>query len=115
VALLTNQVIRRSGLNPTYGAATAGGDTFTGSNRTFLHVKVGSTATTITLPVPTGKGVDFVDIAIGTLTVGPVTSAERMIGPCMAEVFSDPVTGLVTVNYSQVTGVTVAVFDLYPA
>jgi len=112
MAALTTQVIRRSAITPSYAAAAGGGDTFTPGQRVFLHVKIGSTATTVTVAVPAGKGVDFADMSVGSLSTGSVTSAERMLGPFPADLFADPVTGQVSVTYSQVTGVTIGVFDM---
>lgn len=111
MALLTPQLVRRSGLNPAYAAATGGGDTFasTADPDTFIHVKVGSTATTITIPIPATR-IPRTDLSYGNLVIGPVTSQERMIGPIDPDLFVDPTTGLVTINYSQVVGVTVGVF-----
>lgn len=112
MALLTNQVVRRTGLNPSYVAPSAS-DTFVPSGRTMYYAKVGSTPTTFTFAVPAGKGVDYADINVTNLVVGPITSQDRAIGPFPADVFGDPTTGLVTVTTNNQTGVTVGVFDLY--
>lgn len=113
MALLANQLVRRAGTSPSYAAAAGGGDTLvpSGSGRTFVHVKVGGTATTITIAVPAGR-TPRTDLTYGNLVIGPVTSQERMIGPIDPDLFADPTTGLVTIAYSQVTAVTVGVFDL---
>lgn len=112
MALLTNQLIRRAGVNPSYAAATGGGDTLAIPDvDTFLHIKVGSTATTITIAVPASR-VPRPDLTFGNLVIGPVTSQERMIGPIDPDLFVDPTTGLVTVTYSQVVGVTIGVFTV---
>lgn len=111
MTVLTNQPINRPGLTPAFAAVTAS-DSFVPSNRTFYYAKVGSTATTFTFVVPTGKGSDYSGMALGNLIVGPITSADRIIGPFPADIFADPVTGLITVQASQVTGVTAGAFDL---
>jgi hypothetical protein len=112
MALLTNQLVRRSGLNPSYAAAAGGGDTFAVPDvDTFLHVKVGATATTVTIPIPASR-VPRTDLAYSALVVGPLTSAERMIGPIDPDLFVDPTTGVASVTYSQVTGVTIGVFTV---
>ncbi|SRR6266576_1751723 len=112
MALLANQAVRRSGVNPSY-AASAASDTFVPnpSGRTFVHIKIGATATTVTIPVPATR-TPRTDLTYGNLVIGPVTSQERMIGPIDPDLFADPVTGLVTITTSQQTGVTVGIFDL---
>lgn len=107
---LTSQLIRRSGLNPSYGAPTAS-DTFTPGAHVFYYAKVGATPTTFTFVVPTSRDV-ITDVDISNLVVGPITNQDRAIGPFPPEVFADPTTGVVTVTTNNQTGVTVAVFEL---
>jgi hypothetical protein len=90
-------------LAPVYGNAAAGGDTFLNDGNVMLHVKVGATATTITIASPNqcDQG--------GThpLVIGPLTSTERMLGPFPPKRFN-AADGTVGITYSQVVGVTVA-------
>ncbi len=103
MAVLTVQSIGTAGLNPTYANASAGGDEFPNDGDIFLHIKVGATATTITVASPTACDQG------GThpLTIGPLTSQERMVGPFPPKRFN-ATDGNVDVTYSQVVGVTVA-------
>lgn len=111
MALLTPQPVTQAGMTPTYTAVNAS-DTFVGGDSIFLHVKVGGTASTVTIASPTTT---FCNLgAAGTahqISVGPLTSTERMIGPITAGRFNDPVTGVATVSYSAVTGVTAALIQ----
>lgn len=111
MAQLNNQLVRRSGLNPSFVAPSAA-DTFAPGAKTFYYAKTGTTATTYTFAIPAGKGVDYTDIAVTNLVVGPITSQDRIIGPFPPDVFADNTDGLVHVTTSNQTGVTVGVFDL---
>jgi hypothetical protein len=103
MATLTVQDATLAGTTPTYAAATVS-DTFANDGRTFLHVKVGATATNVTINsvTPCNQGEDH-DIVLSGLA-----NTERIIGPFPTSRFNDT-TGMVTVTYSQVTGVTAAV------
>jgi hypothetical protein len=102
VALLAAQQVGITGTNVAYSAAGAS-DTAAPDDRTFWHVKVAGTATTLGVVVPGSVyGQARPDIA-----VGPVTSSERMIGPLVQDL-ADPTTGLITLTTSQQTGVTSA-------
>lgn len=113
MALLTVQNVSESGLNPSFTAAAAGGDTFKNddSERTFLVVKnggVGGIVATISALVTSKSFAGY-----GTMTkTGPAVSVpaagERWIGPFAGTVFNNS-TGLVSVTYDDVTSVTVAV------
>lgn len=103
MALLTAQAIQITGPAVTYSAPTAS-DTVTPDDRSFWHVKAGATATTFTVVVPGSK----FGQANPDVVVGPLTSTDRFIGPLTVEL-ADPTTGLITLQTSQQTGVTVAV------
>lgn len=111
MAALATQSIRRSGLSPSYAAATGGGDTCVPGANTFLHVKNGSGgALTVTLAA---KAVPLTDMTIGNLAVAIPGGQERMIGPVRPEVFGDPsAAGVAAITYSGVTSLTIGVFDL---
>ena len=89
----------------TYQAA-ANPDTFANTGRESLHVKNGSGSTvtvTITSQVPCSQGITHNPAF--TVAAG----AEGAIGALDSTRFNDPATGLVTVNYSSIVTVTVAV------
>jgi hypothetical protein len=105
MALLSAQAVTRAGLNPAFVAADAAGDTFLPGDRIQLRVKNASAAAvtvTVNSVRPCDQGFDH-DVAVsvpagGDLTIGPFPS-ERFAGAG----------GVVSVSYSAVTSVTVAV------
>jgi hypothetical protein len=105
VATLTTQTITRAGLNPSYVAATSGGDKIKPGDRTWLHVKNGSGGS-ITVTLVTPGAVE--GQAIADLAVAVPASGERMIGPIDDRLFRDPADGLCSITYSAVTSLTVA-------
>ena len=111
MALLAPQAVLQSGMTPVYTAVNSS-DTLVGGDNIFLHVKVGGTASTVTIASPTTT---FCNLGgSGTahqIVVGPLTSTERMIGPITAGRFNDPTTGVATVSYSAITGVTAALIQ----
>jgi hypothetical protein len=113
MATLTTQVINRAGLGPTFAAATGGGDAMAVGSGMILHVKnTGGSPVTVTLVVPSSRTYEP-NVAITSQTVSvPATTGDREIGPVTATSFADPVTGLCTITYSAVTGVTVAAKQL---
>lgn len=105
MAVLTIQPAAHTGLNPSYAAASAGGDQFPPGEDVMLHVKnADATSKTVTVlsPTPCSQG------ATHNLAVAVPAGTERMIGPLPAGRFAQPSTGLVHVTYSAVTAVTVA-------
>lgn len=109
MAALTVQNVARSGLNPTYGAAAGGGDTFVNDGQVVLHVKNGggsSINVTVDSTAPTGVGLAQADAVVAVPNAG-----ERMIGPFPPGAFNDA-NGAVAVAYSAVTSVTVAAIRL---
>lgn len=108
MATLTTQVVKRTGVVPTYAAAAGGGDRFTPDANTFLHVKNGS-AGSITVTVAATK-VPTPDMTIASVAVAIAAGAEKMIGPLPADVFAaTDGSGLADITYSGVTSLTVAV------
>lgn len=107
MATLATQTIRRSGLAPAYAAATAGGDEFTPTDQTFLHVKNGSAgALTVTVVTP-GNAIE--DVAIADLAVSIPAAGERMIGPFPGGYFANSaIGGRAAISYSGVTSLTIA-------
>lgn len=106
MATLTVQDLKRTGLAPTYAAASAGGDKFAPSKDTFLHVKNGSAgALTVTVVTPNSL---IPDVAIADVAVSVPAAGERMIGPFPYEHFANSADGLCDITYSGVTSLTVA-------
>lgn len=107
---LTVQEIVRTGLNPSYGVAEADGNAFanTDPGRRFVHVKNGGGAQ-ITVTVVTPQTINGLGVA--DLTVDVPASGERMIGPFPPSSFNQG-DGLVHVDYSDVTSVTVAALKI---
>lgn len=110
MATLRTQTVTRAGLAPTFDAAAGGGDRFTPSKDTVLHIRNGGgapiTATVVT-PKEAFPGAAIADIAI-VVPAGGLLIA----GPFAASDFRDPVDGLATLTYSSATSVTVAVLEV---
>lgn len=106
-----NTGLGTSALEPTYAAASAGGDTFVnGDGRVILHVKNGSGASidvTITTPYSLRGGI-AVDDPVTAVPAGE----DRMIGPFDPAVFNAAAGTGVSVSYSAATSVTVAAIRL---
>jgi len=105
MAQLTVQVIVKTGLNPSFVAANAGGDTFKSEEKTFLVVKNGGGSpitVTIDSKVNCNQGFDH------NLEVSVPAAEERWIGIFERSRF----TGTVEVTYSGVTTVTVGAIRL---
>lgn len=117
MALLTNQSIVRTGLEATYAAASAGGDTIDGTGeRVFLHVINGGGGD-VTVTVETPNTVD--GLAVADLDVVVTAGEERMIGPFPLALYGQNNAGeslndgqAVEVTYSGVASVTVAAIKL---
>lgn len=105
MATLSTQVIALAGLNPTYAAATGGGDKCEVGDRNFLHVKNGSgSPVTVTLTATAALRGQ----AVSNVTVSVPASGERMIGPLNADLLQNQSDGLCAIGYSSATTVTVA-------
>jgi hypothetical protein len=110
MAVLTVQSIVRAGLDPSYVAATGGGDQFLPGSDVFLHVKNGHTsAQTVTVVTP---GTVLGDIAQADVAVSVPNADERIIGPFPASHFADSTDGLADITYSGVTALTIAAIRL---
>ncbi|MCX4886041.1 hypothetical protein [Streptomyces sp. NBC_00847] len=105
MATLATQVIALTGLNPTYAAATGGGDKCEVGDRNFLHVKNGSgSPITVTLTATAAVRGQ----SVSNVTVSVPASGERMIGPLSSDLLRNASDGLCAVGYSSATTVTVA-------
>lgn len=105
MALLAPQQVGITGLKPTMQAAAGGGDTIRPDDRARLHVKNGDAASkTVTIVVPgTTFGQANPDVA-AVIPAGEEWDFAGFGDPRLI----DPTTGLVSVTYSAVTSVTVA-------
>ncbi|WP_432136833.1 hypothetical protein [Streptomyces sp. bgisy154] len=106
MATLSVQAITADGLDPTYAAASAGGDKVRPGKTTFLHVINGDASPiTVTLATP---GNYYGSLANPDLTVTVAASGEQMI-PVPVTPFADSSdSGLASISYSAVASVTVA-------
>lgn len=114
MALLTVQNIADTGVVPTYAAAAAQ-DTFKidSAQRHFYHVKNGGgSSIDVTInAVKTSINVPGVGtLAIEDIVVAVANGAEKMIGP-ITEAYATAA-GIVTVDHSATSSVTVAAFKL---
>lgn len=105
MATLATQVVALAGLNPTYAAATSGGDKCEVGDRNFLHVKNGS-ASSVTVTLTATASVR--GQTVSNVTVAVPASGERMIGPLSADLLQNASDGLCAIGYSAATSVTVA-------
>lgn len=108
---LTTQVISKSGIVPTYAAATlADGNKFRNTGKEFIHVvNAGGSACIVTMVTPAQiSGLDIED-KIVTVAAG----SEQMIGTFEPSLYNQAAgatdAGKTYIKYNQVTTVTVAV------
>lgn len=108
MALLATQEMPITGLEASYAAASAGGDTMVADGRTFLHVKNGAGApitVTINATLATLNQPGFGDIPISAIAVVVTNAEDRFIPVPPASHASG---GVATITYSSATSVTVA-------
>ena len=110
MAVLTPQDILRTGLTPSFAAATAStGDTLVNDERCFVRVKNAS-GSPITVAAQPTRVVDGLAATPRTVSV-PATTGDVSIGPFPAADYNDT-NNVVTVICSSVTSVTIAVIRL---
>lgn len=105
MATLTTQSITTTGLQPTYAAASAGGDAMVADSTSFLHVKNGSGGS-ITVTLVTPATVDT-NLAVADRAIAVAAGTDQMIA-VPDSLYRDPTTGLASITYSGVTSLTVA-------
>lgn len=106
MAVLTVQQVALAGLNPSYAAAAAGGDSFLNDGKVVLHVKnTNGSARTVTVASqrPATPGLAPANNAVSV----PATTGDRFIGPFDPGIWNDA-NGAVQVTYSADAGVTIA-------
>lgn len=110
MATLSVQTISRSGLNPSYSSAAAGGDEFAWDSRRFVHVKNGD-GSSHTLTVTSQYSAAPPGLTSDDLAVSIPAGEERIVGPFPETAFKDS-DGNVQLTYDAVTSVTIAVLDI---
>jgi len=109
MALLTTQNVTTTGLATSLTAASGGGDTYVPATGRWVEINNGSGGSiTVTMVTP-GVVDGTLAIADRTITVNAGT-VEKIAAP--PALYTDPTTGLGTINYSSATSVTVGVFQI---
>lgn len=98
MATVTHETPNLDGIDATYASASAGGDQFTPTKRTVLHVK-NSDASSHDVTITTHK------------TVSVPAGEDRFIGPFDPTLFQDA-DGLADITWSATTGMTFAVLRI---
>ncbi len=114
MATLPVQDITRSGLNPSYVAASVSGDEFANDGSVYPEVVNGS-GVSVTVTIVSQSTDD--GLAVADRTVVVPAGERRKIGPfpkATYNVTSGASAGRVQMTYSAVTSVTVGVFRLTP-
>lgn len=113
MATLTVQTVSRVGVAPTYAAAAGGGDAAPVGANNWIQLKcTGGTPVTVTLATNTGAA-PFAGTALAVESFSvPATTGDIVYGPLTPQLYADPTTGLCTITYSGVGGLTIAVFTL---
>lgn len=109
---ITPQTVTSTGLAPAYEPANVAGNSFRMQASRVLHVKNGS-GSSVTVTIPTPASVDqLVDgLAVPDRTIAVAAGTDRLIGLSTIAAYKQP-GGVANVDYSAVTSVTVAVFDI---
>lgn len=107
---LTPQTPARTGTATTFTPAVVDGHAFANNGRRMLRIKntdaSPKTVTVISPPLGDGRGVDPTPIVV------PATTGD-VLTPCWPASYNQP-TGRVHLDYSAVTGVSVAVIEISP-
>jgi hypothetical protein len=105
---ITPQRIVAAGLAPAFEPANVAGNSFKLQNGRYAHVKNGS-GSSVTVTIPTPLTVD--GLAVADRTVAVPAAGERLIALGTATAYKQA-GGVAYLDYSAVTSVTVAVFDV---
>jgi hypothetical protein len=109
---LTVQTLSDVGLSPAYAAANVDGNMFPNTGRSILHV-INASGASITVTVQSALQVSGLDLDDRTVAVP--AGEERMIGRLPVRTFNRAAGGTdpnqVYVDYSDVTSLTVALFE----
>lgn len=110
VIALTSTDLQAGGTTTVYTGSLSTSNTYTFANdgKVFLHFKkTGAGACTVTIVTP--GTVSGLAVADQTITV-PATTGDVMVGKLSSDLFTDPATGLATMSFSEITGLSVGVF-----
>lgn len=110
MATIPYQQAAIAGANPTFVAASVGGDKVAPNDRGALHVRNSSGASinvTVAVPGNTRFGPAAPDVVIAV-----PAAADRLIGPFPFELADQATDNLVAITYSAVTTVTVAAIQI---
>jgi RecB family endonuclease NucS len=102
------QHLARTGIAPTFQAATAEGIYFENNGETWIEVKNAGAQINATIQVE--RSVDGLAVPDRVVVI-PATTGDKIIGPFPPE-YNQPGTTRVWVDFSGVTTVTVGAFDL---
>jgi hypothetical protein len=105
---VSHQQIVPTGLEQTYASAHTDGNKFSNDGHMFLHVKNGAGAP-INVTIQTAAL--YEGLAVADVVVAVTNGEERMIGPFPVNIYNQ-VDGMVYVDYSSVTTITVAVLRM---
>jgi hypothetical protein len=115
MAALTIQTIAEAGVEPSYAAAAAGGDTARNDNgNVFLHVKNGDASphtVTVTAQRTSASVPGMGSTTKSNVSVAVPAGTERMIGPFAPLAFNDS-SNNIAITYDDVTSVTIAALEL---
>ncbi len=106
MALLAPQTVSAAGSTPTFAAPTVS-DTIAADTGLILYVKNGATSSTVTVVVPGNQPYSG---AATTDLIQTFSNGERAFFIPVA--LQDPATGLITVTFSSVATVTVALLKI---
>lgn len=109
MALLTAQVTTLTGLEPTFTAASAGGDTFATTGKELLYIKNAGAATrTVTVNDPNTTGPTGAKAFDADVDIVIPAGEERVAGPFTAARFRDTADNEVHMTYSSEADLTLA-------
>jgi hypothetical protein len=109
MAALTPQNVTLAGLTPAFTPAAGGGDTFPNDGNCLVEFK-NTDGSPVTVTIATPAKVDGMDVA-DLVVVVPATTGNKLLPPLQTHIFNDA-NGNVSMTYSGVTALTVAVFRL---
>lgn len=111
MAELTVEEMDLTGLSATYNTAATDGDKFQNDGNTFIHVKNGATAVTVTVNIQKTVSIGGVTLSITSPTITVSDSGDQFIGPFPRDWFNND-NKMVTLGYDDETNVTVAVMKV---
>jgi hypothetical protein len=109
---VTPQRATSAGITPAYEPANVAGNSYRLAPGRVMHVKNGSGASvTVTIPTPATADQLVDGLAVPDRTIAVGAGSERLIALGTTAAYKQP-GGVANIDYSAVTSVTVAVFDI---